>query len=372
MKKLFAAVLSCVSVVCAISHTRVNAEDETEPNGWLMWHSYTDYFALDSRLFIRNPDGETIEITGGFKHAMNGDFGNSPDDIVFMAIDSDADEWDIYLYRSGAVMNLTENSGFRNEDPKFSPDGKTIVFKRGVWSHDEDDFVYDLALLDPESCEVTILTEDISEQAMPYFSDDGKYIYYTDYTDSPGTICRLQTIDNSTETIYAEPGVCAYYPIVMGRDLYFAKWCSVENHTDIIIRYDGAEFTGMPFNSPDYNSSDPCPISENSMIYSGTQNGSYDLYYFDGKKSHPLADINTGWHELGAAFFPYEYKSVAGDVNSDGKFSTADVILMQKWLLNIPDTKLDNWQAGDLCSDGRLDVFDLCLMKQKLILSIQL
>jgi len=36
------------------------------PKGWrLLWHSYTSYSALDSRLFLRSPSGETQEITGG-------------------------------------------------------------------------------------------------------------------------------------------------------------------------------------------------------------------------------------------------------------------------------------------------------------------
>lgn len=56
-----------------------------------------------------------------------------------------------------------------------------------------------------------------------------------------------------------------------------------------------------------------------------------------------------------------------GDVNGDGSFNVADVVLFQKWLLNAPDVKLDNWWAADFCQDGKLDVFDLCLMKKALI-----
>ena len=56
-----------------------------------------------------------------------------------------------------------------------------------------------------------------------------------------------------------------------------------------------------------------------------------------------------------------------GDVDMDGAFNIADVILLQKWLLAIPDTHLANWKAADLCEDNRLDVFDLCLMKRELV-----
>lgn len=58
---------------------------------------------------------------------------------------------------------------------------------------------------------------------------------------------------------------------------------------------------------------------------------------------------------------------ITGDINADGEFSIADVILLQKWLLAVPDTTLANWKAGDLYEDNVLNVFDLCLMKRKLI-----
>lgn len=58
--------------------------------------------------------------------------------------------------------------------------------------------------------------------------------------------------------------------------------------------------------------------------------------------------------------------SIKGDVNADGKFDITDVVLLQKWILAVPDTKLANWKAGDLCEDNQIDVFDLCLMKRLL------
>ena len=62
-----------------------------------------------------------------------------------------------------------------------------------------------------------------------------------------------------------------------------------------------------------------------------------------------------------------ESEKVKGDVNADGEFNIADVIILQKWLLAVPDTELANWKAADLCEDDKLNVFDLCLMKHELI-----
>ena len=50
-----------------------------------------------------------------------------------------------------------------------------------------------------------------------------------------------------------------------------------------------------------------------------------------------------------------------------GSDLTADAVLLQRWLLGVPDTKLNDWRSADLCSDGKLDVFDLCFMKKKLL-----
>lgn len=61
-----------------------------------------------------------------------------------------------------------------------------------------------------------------------------------------------------------------------------------------------------------------------------------------------------------------------GDVNDDGEFNVADAVLLQKWLLAVPDTHLVDWKAADFCNDNKLDVFDLCLMKRELIKKIDM
>ena len=65
--------------------------------------------------------------------------------------------------------------------------------------------------------------------------------------------------------------------------------------------------------------------------------------------------------------YAYVPDFISGDVNLDGVCNVSDVVLLQKWLLAVPDTHLACWQAADLCQDERLDVFDLCLMKRMLL-----
>lgn len=348
--------------------------DTKLPKGWLLWHSYSEYIALDSKMYLQTPDGSIKEICGDFIHAMNGSFGITPEQITFMAIDSSANEWDIFLYDNGNITNLTKNSGFRNEDPKWLPNGKQIVFKRGYWDNDIGDFVYDLATLDIDTHEVMMLTNDRQEDAMPFFSEDGKYIYYTRYMNGIGSIYCMNLVTHETQDIYSEPYVTAYYPIIKGEQLYFAKWYSAENHCDQLMHYDGSNISALPFNSQKYDCSDPCPIKGDAMIYSGTANGEYDLYYYDGRKSVRLTELCSEKNELGADYYSLEeYEDylansrIMGDVNDDGEFNIADLVLFQKWLLAVPDVELANWKAVDLCEDERLDIFDLCLMRKALI-----
>ncbi len=75
-------------------------------------------------------------------------------------------------------------------------------------------------------------------------------------------------------------------------------------------------------------------------------------------------EISTGRLSI---YFADKTNDCIGDCNNDGYFNIEDVILLQKWLLAVPNTHLADWQAADLCKDNRLDVFDLCLMKRELL-----
>lgn len=48
-----------------------------------------------------------------------------------------------------------------------------------------------------------------------------------------------------------------------------------------------------------------------------------------------------------------------GDVNLDGSFNVADVVLLQKWLLAFSEITLEKWENANFYADRKLDVFDL-------------
>lgn len=73
------------------------------------------------------------------------------------------------------------------------------------------------------------------------------------------------------------------------------------------------------------------------------------------------------WNDDLTPWYYDDGKLIMGDVNDDGKFNVSDVVLLQKWLLAVPNADLKNWKAADFYDDNKLDVVDLCLMKRELI-----
>ena len=59
-------------------------------------------------------------------------------------------------------------------------------------------------------------------------------------------------------------------------------------------------------------------------------------------------------------------KTVSGDVNSDGQFNIADLVMLRNWMLGAGDAELSDWKAADLSKDGRINAYDFCLMRRLL------
>lgn len=55
---------------------------------------------------------------------------------------------------------------------------------------------------------------------------------------------------------------------------------------------------------------------------------------------------------------------VMGDVNGDGEFNVADLVVLKQWLFR--GGKLENPDAADFCENGVIDVFDYCSMRTAL------
>ncbi|MDD7556194.1 glycoside hydrolase family 97 catalytic domain-containing protein [Ruminococcus sp.] len=58
-------------------------------------------------------------------------------------------------------------------------------------------------------------------------------------------------------------------------------------------------------------------------------------------------------------------ETLRGDVNADGTFSIADIVMLQKWL--VQNGSILDWKAGDLNEDRQLNSADLIQMKRMLL-----
>ncbi len=81
--------------------------------------------------------------------------------------------------------------------------------------------------------------------------------------------------------------------------------------------------------------------------------------------------VRTNWTEMTITqvdlLIKDDNSSIMGDVNLDGEFNIADVISLQKWLLNTSAQEMKCWQNGNFCPDSNLDIFDLCIMRKELL-----
>ena len=60
------------------------------------------------------------------------------------------------------------------------------------------------------------------------------------------------------------------------------------------------------------------------------------------------------------------FESMLGDVNLDGKVNVKDVVMQQKYILNIQKYQIQNYINGDMNRDGKVNVIDLALLKKVL------
>lgn len=61
------------------------------------------------------------------------------------------------------------------------------------------------------------------------------------------------------------------------------------------------------------------------------------------------------------------YDTIPGDLNSDNTLTTADAVLLQRYLLQERTLTQTQWQTADLNADGTVNGFDLALLRQKLV-----
>jgi hypothetical protein len=276
--------------------------------GSLIYHRYSEYSAWDATMWLLDlPTGELSQVGAdwqGMISPINAHFSADAQTITFMGSTSGLpeNEWDVFTSRwhNGKWQepkNLTGPNGARDEDPKFSPDGSTIIYKEnGV-----------LATVSINGGPKTYLTVGKPQSSMPYFRSNGKDILF----EREGDIYLLQ--DGVERKMYAGEGISSYTRIQY-------------NKHDSIMKgfYDGSPSKNYFFNSLDWDTSDSYPyqnakrviffVSGDEMIF----HGGYNLALADLRKRKVYAidelyperdsDINSDFQELGPAWTAFSFK----------------------------------------------------------------
>lgn len=257
-------------------------------SGKLVYHAYEKYGDGSSQLFLYDfSKGQLTQLsnkTWGISDPMNANISPDGKSIVFMG--KQKNTWNVYKWELGSnttPTNLTNSSGkTKNEDPKYSFDGKSIVYKSNG----------DIMKMDLKTQKVINLTKDDPkvENAMSYPSVDGNVIYFTKGAYGESGIYQKNLRTGVTCSFSVEPGVSNYYPIVRDEDtVFFTKWLNANVKNDQLYlkkTTPNAKPIELPINDCMANNSDAAPVGSDQVIFSSTTKGNgYELY---------LGDINTG------------------------------------------------------------------------------
>ena len=167
-----------------------------------------------------------------------------------------------------------------------------------------------------------------------------------------------------SSVVFPEGMTSMTVPVIMGsiyiNRIYLPK--SLKELSPLAIAKDGyMEFhtADAPYDADSYFYNNLVPVSE--IYFAGTEtewNALIKNWDFSEYDTDPSVMDNVTVH-----FNASVGSDVEGDVNADGIFSVADLIMMQQFLLN--QGRLIEWKAGDLCEDNTINGLDLCLMRQK-------
>lgn len=233
--------------------------------------------------------------------------------IAFTAIPANNCCHDVYVFQLGASAPIdvtNKGSSYRSEDPKWAPNGQQLVIKQNA------NIVllplsFNASGVPSASGTTTAFTTDgvintTTESSQPFFSADGKYVYYArglcsagfmNYsTCSSAKVYKINASAGSAKTIYSVNGHYAYYPVV--RDftaVFYTGWInsSLPGNDQILVQSDAllgtSTYLDGGFNDCTSQNSDAAAVDSDYILFSSTS----PLVTSTGNYRPVLANINT-------------------------------------------------------------------------------
>ena len=155
-------------------------------------------------------------------------------------------------------------------------------------------------------------------------------------------------------------GLCFNHVVTEDGEVWGSKTFSYgkTGNTDITVNFDGK------FSIVDD------PVLGTSKEIETTINDTYMEFQGNWWKSSANddtgADLSVTYNTI-TLYYETTVSEVKGDVNMDGAFDVADIVVLQNWLVGTSDKDMKNWKAGNFCEDDILNVFDVNLAKRELL-----
>ena len=320
--RLIACLLAAALITGAIYMVKPGKADIHGLSGTLFFHRYSDYASWDATMWSLDlQSGAINQINKNWTTVLspiNAHVSSDGQYLTFMGsaaglptVDGKTQyEWDVFISHWEGLqwsdpINLTGANGKRDEDPKFSPDGKTIVYKEdGV-----------LATVASTGGAKTYLSIGEAESSMPYYRTNGTDILF----ERQGNIF-LKTASGDQLMDFGSGGESSYYPIGVDNERFLFTRVQDSKHDGIRWGYyDGRESTDLFFNNDTWDSSDSYPYQDATdfiFLVSGDVSipkGGYNLVIADLKRKKVVniddiyGEINSHFEELGPAWTSFTY-----------------------------------------------------------------
>ena len=129
-------------------------------------------------------------------------------------------------------------------------------------------------------------------------------------------------------------------------------WNDVNNATEYDVKiWKGKVWEGDPY-LVEWGASNPYSV----VLPEGTYQAYVDTRFGSDMQMSNIVTFNVT-----------KAKIQIGDLNSDNTLTTADAVLLQRYLLQERTLTQSQWQTADLNADGTVNGFDLALLRQKLV-----
>ncbi len=266
--------------------TSSNATFPTSMTGKLVYHTYINYGDGSSQLWVYDFAAHSLKQISnskwGIKDPMNAVWSPDGNWLLFMGVQNNA--WNIFAWptnNSHIPYNLTHSTGAtRNEDPKFSADGSSIVYKQNLANDVSASF--SVIVGTPYLGSPTNLTNNTSEDSMPFLTPDKNNLLFAEGTGSNMQV-YYETLSTGVTQQFASQG---YYPIVRSDStVFYADTTTGEDQTTYKINPTDPPIQAN-FNDCLSSNSDAWPVNNSSLVFfAGTEYGNYQLF---------LGDLSTG------------------------------------------------------------------------------